>query len=63
MANKITYTCFVEYHDTGEVKPLADLPQKERDRLGTLWGERMAKTFSEYFSQHPQEFERLCSNS
>ena len=62
MANKITYTCFVEYSDTGEVKPLADLPQEEKDRLGILWGRRMGKALSDYYSTHPLEFERLCSN-
>ena len=59
MANKITYTCFVEYSDTGEVKPLADLPQEEKDRLGKLWGRRMGKALSDYYSAHPHEFERL----
>lgn len=60
MANKITYECYVEYAP-GEVTHLKSLPMEERQRLAAHWGKKMARSFSEYFSNNPQEFQRLCS--
>ena len=63
MANNITYSCFVEYRDTGEVKPLKSLSKEEQERLAAHWGKRMANALSEYYSLHPDEFEQLCRNN
>lgn len=59
MAKKeYTYTCMVEYPD-GRVENLKELPNEEQERLAVLWGNRMAAAFSEYYSNHPEEFARL----
>lgn len=52
---ELTYSCTLVRKDGTEV-PFEDVPREELDRLANIWGERMAATLAEYFSQHPERY-------
>ena len=52
------YKCFVEYPD-GRSEPLDNLSLSEKERLAQLWGQRMAETLAQYYSFHPEEYDKI----
>jgi hypothetical protein len=41
----------------------SSLPRKKRNECFAVFSERASRTASEYYSQHLDEFERLCQKS
>ena len=56
--NEVTYSCHLIKED-GTTVNFADLPPDEKQALRRKFGQRMANSMSEYFSQHPDEFAAL----
>ncbi len=60
---EIGFRIFVENTATGEVKRWEDMTQGEIEEFRRKSTVNLAKNMSLYFSQHPDEYERLCENS
>lgn len=50
---------FIENSDTGETKAWEDLTQEEIQQFRKKSCERLGKSLSRYFSQYPEEYEKL----
>ncbi len=56
---KYTVSGFVTYRDEGITVPMESLTPEEFDRCAAIWTLRMGNYLNEYYSQHPEEFEKL----
>lgn len=50
---------FLENSETGEVKPWEELTEKEIHNFRKSSAKRMGDSLSRYFTQHPEEYERI----
>lgn len=51
--NELTYRCFIEI-DGAEPVPMESLSSEEKSRVMGIWSERLSKTMSAWYSQHPE---------
>lgn len=56
--NEITGRCFIEI-DGAEAVPFDSLSAEEKERVFAIWSERLSKTMSAYYTNHPEEYERI----
>lgn len=63
MAKRIplTYNCFLEL-ENGEVKPWDEVTPEEKERFYKNARERLTRTMSRYYSNHPEELKRLMDS-
>ncbi len=54
---ELTYRCFIERN--GKIEPFNGYTPEEEKRVS----ERLSRTMSAYYTQHPEEFKVLCENS
>lgn len=55
---EITYACFMHMKD-GRIVPLEELTPEEKERCMNSMAERSSRVMSEYYSNHPEEFDKL----
>ncbi len=55
---KIGFRLFLE-NEQGEVKPWDECSEEELKRFKKTASERLGKSMSRYFSQHPEEYQKL----
>lgn len=59
MARKpLTCSGYIELKD-GRTIPIEEMTPEERERVKKSMSERLGRVLSEYFTQHPDEFEAL----
>lgn len=56
--NDITGRCFIEIDGAAPV-PFDSLSSEEKERVFAIWSERLSKTMSDYYSNHPEEYSRI----
>ena len=54
--NDITVRLFLEDKKSGTVKPWADVTEEEKQTFLQTASERLSRTMSAYYTQHPEEF-------
>ena len=56
---KLTFRIFVKDTMTGETHRWDDLSAKEKDSYRERMSQNLSKGMSRYFSEHPEDYERL----
>ena len=56
--NELTYRCFIEI-DGAEPVPMESLSSEEKSRVMGIWSERLTKSMSAWYSQHPELISEL----
>lgn len=59
---KLGYICYVIMPDRGPV-PVNELTEDERAQWGANMRRRLSENMSDYYTQHPDEYTRLCAGS
>jgi hypothetical protein len=59
MAKTIPVRIFIKDTDTNEIRNWDDLSEKEKDSFQERMSQNLSKGMSRYFSENPDEYERL----
>lgn len=57
---KLGYVCYVLMPDRGPI-PVNELTDEERAQWGANMRQRLSANMSDYYTQHPDEYTRLCT--
>ena len=59
MARKeLTGRCFIEINGAAPV-PFDSLSAEEKERVMATWSERLSRTMSAYYTNHPEEYSKI----
>lgn len=59
MARKeLTGRCFIEINGAAPV-PFDSLSAEEKARVMDIWSERLSRTMSAYYTNHPEEYSKI----
>lgn len=59
---KLGYICYVIMPDRGPV-PVNELTEDERAQWRENMRRRLSENMSDYYTQHPDEYKRLCTGA